>query len=194
MAQVAKNTKTGSPSTDNASSENQHFPSIFQWPFTPQNAVEQSQLTSRPSIATQSSSPIIISRWNFPPQQQNQTNHQVQQGQLPTNYTQATPPLWLPHRPSHPLPGVNSPSTFPPFIPLGMTEISWQAPAVGGGTVSTNQPQAANFCYPVGYTYPGFPGKLATTVICILHTVMHSFVSFHYLWLIDVGNYVIFNA
>ncbi|KAH7520362.1 uncharacterized protein LOC107424980 [Ziziphus jujuba] len=155
---AAKNTKNGSPSNDNALSENQQFPSIVQWPFTPQNAVEQSQLTSRPSIPTQSSSPIIVNRWHFSQQQQNQTNHPVQQGQLPTNYAQATPPLWLPHRPSHPMPGVNAPSTFPPFTPLGMTEISWQAPAVAGGTASTNQPQGPNFCYPTGYTYPGFPG------------------------------------
>lgn len=127
--------------------------------------MEQSQLTSRPSIPTQSSSPIIVNRWHFSQQQQNQTNHPVQQGQLPTNYAQATPPLWLPHRPSHPMPGVNAPSTFPPFTPLGMTEISWQAPAVAGGTASTNQPQGPNFCYPTGYTYPGFPGKLATIVL-----------------------------
>lgn len=160
MAQAAKSTKYGSPSNDNASSENQQVPPAFQWPFTPQNAVEQSQLTSRPSIATQSSPPITISRWDFPPLQQNQTNHQVQQGQLPTSYAQA--PLWLPHRPGHPLPGLHAPSTFLPFIPLGTTEITWQAPAVAAGSASANQTQAANFCYPVGCTYPGFPGELAT--------------------------------
>ncbi|KAL5556720.1 hypothetical protein UlMin_038956 [Ulmus minor] len=144
-----KTMKTGSPLIDNTPSENQQCPSIVQWPFTPQNVVDQSPLTSRSQIPNQSPSPVLISQWHFPPQQQqNLTNNHVQQGQLPLNYTQPAPPFWLPQRPG-----------FPPFVPFGGgTEITFQAPAVGGGTASTNQPQVPNFSYPVGFPYPGFPG------------------------------------
>lgn len=158
---VGKNIRNGSPSNDNTTSENNQRTPIVQWQHTPQNALDQSPLASKPPIPTQSPSPIIMSQWNFPhQQQQNLTNHHVQQGQLPLNCTQSTPLLWLMQRNGHIFPGMNVPVSFPPFLPYGTTEVTWQAPAVGGGSASTTQPQVPNFGYPFGYPFPGLPGKL----------------------------------
>lgn len=161
VARFGKNIKTCSPSNDNTTLENNQHPPVVQWPYTPQNAVDQSPLASKPHIPTQSPSPIIISQWHFPHQQQQSLpNHQVQQGQFPLNYTQSTPQFWLPQRTGHAFPVMNAPATFPPFVPFGATEVTWQAPGVGGGNVPTAQPQVPNLCYPFGYSFPGFPGKL----------------------------------
>ncbi|PON92137.1 hypothetical protein TorRG33x02_119560 [Trema orientale] len=158
VALVGKNIKAGSPSNEHTTSENNQHPPIVQWPYAPQNA-DQSPLASKPPIPTQSHSPIIISQWNFPHQhQQSLTNHQVQQGQLPLNYTQSTPPFWLTQRNGLAFSGMNLPVTFPPFVPFGGTEVTWQAPAVGGGNASTTQPQVSSFCYPFGYSFSGLPG------------------------------------
>ncbi|KAF4351827.1 hypothetical protein F8388_005105 [Cannabis sativa] len=153
---VGNNIKTLCPSNDNATSENNHHTPVLQWPYTPQNnaAVDQSPLASKPHIHTQSPSPVIISQWHFPHQhQQNLTNLQVPQGQLPLNYTQPTPPFWLPQRTAHTYPGMNVPS--PAFSPY---EITWQAPAAGLGSASTAQNQVPSVCYPFGYSYQGLPG------------------------------------
>ncbi|XP_062120285.1 uncharacterized protein LOC133834625 [Humulus lupulus] len=156
---VGNNVKTGCPPNDHTTSENNHHPPVLQWPYTPQNTVDQSPLASKPHIHTQSSSPIIISQWNFPHQHsQNLTNHHVPQGQLPLNYTQSTPPFWLPQRTAHTFPGMNVPPAFSPYVPFGATEITWQAPAVGVGTASTPQNQVPSVCYPFGYSFQGLPG------------------------------------
>ncbi|XP_031275276.1 uncharacterized protein LOC116133723 isoform X2 [Pistacia vera] len=68
-------------------------------------------------------------------------------------------PFWMPPRPGCHLSGVNVPAPFQTFTPFGMINASWQAPVmIGGETSSSNQPQAPNFCYPVGYPYLSFPG------------------------------------
>ncbi|KAK9286001.1 hypothetical protein L1049_025204 [Liquidambar formosana] len=156
-----KNAKTGSPSNDNAPSQNQQYPPIIQWPYTPQlPAIEQSPLISKSSIPNVSPSPVVLSRWQqLPNQQPNPTNCQVQQGQPPLQLAQPAPPFWLPQRPGHHFVGVNTPATYHPFSPMGTTDASLQASAIaGGGTSSRHQPQVPNFCYHVGYPYPGFPG------------------------------------
>ncbi|KAH0995966.1 hypothetical protein GBA52_019830 [Prunus armeniaca] len=155
-----QSTKTDSPSNGNAPSLNHQYPSTLQWPYTPQHGVEQSPFMPRPFIATQAPLPGVINQWpQFPHLQQNASNHQVPQGLPPTNYSQSAAPLWLPQRAGYTLPGLNAPATFPSFIAFGATDTSWQTPAaVGGGTSTTNQAQVPNFCYPVGYPYPGFPG------------------------------------
>ncbi|PQQ09514.1 uncharacterized protein Pyn_36195 [Prunus yedoensis var. nudiflora] len=155
-----ESTKTDSPSNGNAPSLNHRYPSTLQWPYTPQHGVEQSPFMPRPFIATQAPLPGVINQWpQFPHLQQNASNNQVPQGQPPSNYSQSAAPLWLPQRAGYTLPGLNAPATFPSFVAFGATDTSWQTPAaVGGGTSTTNQAQVPNFCYPVGYPYPGFPG------------------------------------
>lgn len=127
--------------------------------------MEQSPLISKPCIPTQSPSPIVLNQWQqLLHLQQNPAGHQDQHGQ-PPHFVQPTVPFWPPQRPIYPLPGVNAPA-IQPFTPLGTTDTGWQAPgSLGGGTSSKNQPQIPNFCYQVGYTYPGFPGTCAILVI-----------------------------
>lgn len=167
MTLFTESTKTDSPSNGNAPSLNHQYPSTLQWPYMPQHGVEQSPFMPRPFIATQAPLPGVINQWpQFPHLQQNASNHQVPQGLPPSNYSQSAAPLWLPQRAGYTLPGLNAPATFPSFIAFGATDTSWQTPAaVGGGTSTTNQAQVPNFCYPVGYPYPGFPGIRKTFVI-----------------------------
>lgn len=172
--------KSSSPSNDNTALENKQQPPIVQWPYTPQNVADQSPLTSKTAlpIQTPSTSPIIISQWHFPNQHQPQ-NNPAPQGHIPLNYAQPMPPFWLPQRPGHPLPGLNAPATFPPLVPFGTTEVTWQAPAVGGSTstASPGQPAVPNFCYPVGYSFPGLPGNLEDIIIFVQCTNTSVFIT-----------------
>lgn len=111
---------------------------------------------------TQSPSPIMQSQGQqLPHPQQNPASKLAQYGQ-PPQFVQPTAPFCMLQRPVYPLSAANAPTTFQLFTPLGTTDFGWQAPgAIGEGTSSSNQPQISNFCYPVGYMYPAFPGKCA---------------------------------
>ncbi|KAL4644500.1 hypothetical protein ACB092_02G169300 [Castanea dentata] len=141
---------SGSPSHDNAPSLNQHYlPAVLHWPCPDQHAVDP----------TQSPSPIMQSQGQqLAHPQQNPASKLAQYGQ-PPQFVQPTAPFCMLQRPVYPLSAANAPTTFQLFTPLGTNDFGWQAPgAIGGGTSSSNQPQISNFCYPVGYTYPAFPG------------------------------------
>lgn len=81
------------------------------------------------SIPTQAPPPPgTLSQW------QQQLPH-PQQGQV---FANPTLPFWQPQLPT---------AGGGPVYPF-----------VQGGTSSTTQPLVPNMCYPVGYTFPGFPG------------------------------------
>eukprot|EP00261_Vitis_vinifera_P017693 XP_010647477.1 PREDICTED: uncharacterized protein LOC104878599 [Vitis vinifera] len=152
VAFAAKNAVTSSPSHENASSLSQQYPSIMQWPYTPQHAAEQS-LISRPSIPTQAPSPVILSRYQQLPHQQ---PYPIQP---PPHLAQSTTPFWLPQRPGYHFSSTNTPASYQPLTPLGTADANWQVSTLnGGGTSSNNQQQMPGFCYHIGYPYPGFPG------------------------------------
>lgn len=153
VAFAAKNAVTSSPSHENASSLSQQYPSIMQWPYTPQHAAEQS-LISRPSIPTQAPSPVILSRYQQLPHQQ---PYPIQP---PPHLAQSTTPFWLPQRPGYHFSSTNTPASYQPLTPLGTADANWQVSTLnGGGTSSNNQQQMPGFCYHIGYPYPGFPGN-----------------------------------
>lgn len=157
MALATNANRTSSPLHDNAPPFNQQHPPVLQRSCAAQHAVEPSPFISRPSIPSLSPSPIVLSQWQqFPHLHQNPTSHQAQHGQ-PSHFAQSTVPFWMPQHPVYLLPGVNAPTNFQPFTPLGTTNADWQAPgALGGGTLSENQPPIP--CHQIGYTYSGFPG------------------------------------
>lgn len=144
MAFAAKNAVTSSPSQENLSSLGQQYPSIIQWPYTPQQAVEQS---------TQTPSPVILSRYQ-------QLPHQPPYPlQTTPHLAQSTTPFWLPQRPGYHFTN-NPPAPFQPLTPIGTADANWQVSTLnGGGPSSKNQQQMPGFCYHIGYPYPGFPGK-----------------------------------
>lgn len=79
------------------------------------------------------------------------TQAQWHQGQM---FAQsAPPPFWQPQWPAGagPFLGANVPPIYQTFPPLGTTDPS-----------STTQTPVPNMCNPVGYPFPGFPGKYAT--------------------------------
>lgn len=162
VALGAKCTPASSPLHDPATSLNGQPHSIIQWPYTPQNTLEQPPSSSKPCAPTQSPQSVAVSQWHqLPHLQLNPTSHQVQQGHPPPHLAQPISPFWLPQLLGYHSPGVNAPSIFQPFTPLGTTDAGWQVPAViGGETSSKDHPQVPNSCYQVGYPYPGFSGNI----------------------------------
>ncbi|MBA0618360.1 hypothetical protein Godav_027721 [Gossypium davidsonii] len=150
-ALAAKVTKNGSSSQENLSSLNDQHSRILQWPYTTQQAAEQSSLNPRPCISSQTP-PILASRpQQVAPLQSNFPNHLVQQGQPTVHLSPSTSPFWLPQRPSYHFPAVSVPATFQPFT------ASWQPSPLIGGTSPRSQHQVPNIGYHFS-PYPSFPG------------------------------------
>ncbi|TYG46217.1 hypothetical protein ES288_D11G238500v1 [Gossypium darwinii] len=150
-ALAAKVTKNGSSSQENLSSLNDQHSRILQWPYTTQQAAEQSSLNPRPCISSQTP-PILASRpQQVAPLQSNFPNHLVQQGQPTVHLAPSTSPFWLPQRPSYHFPPVSVPATFQPFT------ASWQPSPLIGGTSPRSQHQVPNIGYHFS-PYPSFPG------------------------------------
>ncbi|XVF17451.1 hypothetical protein REPUB_Repub10bG0123100 [Reevesia pubescens] len=150
----AKNTKNGSPLQENLSFLNEQYSHILQWPYTTQQAAEQSSLNARFLAPSQSTLPTHVSRWQQEaPLQPNSPNHPVQQGQPTVHLAHSTTPFWLPQQPSYHFPGVSAPAAFQPFTSIA----SWQPSAIIGGNTPRSQHQVPNLCYHSG-PHPGFPG------------------------------------
>ncbi|XVE86936.1 hypothetical protein DITRI_Ditri18aG0075200 [Diplodiscus trichospermus] len=155
-AHAAKKTKTGSPLQENLSSLNEQHSHILRWPYSTQQAAQQSSLNPRPCAPSQST-------LHVPPLQQvatlqpNSPNHPVQQGQPTVHLAQLTTPFWLPQPPSYHFPGVSVPATFQPFTSIATVDASWRPSAIIGRMTPRSQDQVPTICYHSG-PYPGFPG------------------------------------
>ena len=157
-ALAGKNTKTGSPLQENLSSLDEQYSHILQWPYSTQQAAEQSSLNPRPCAPSQSNLPIP--QWQQEaPLQPNSPNHPVQQGQPTVHLAQSTTPFWLPQQPSYHFPGVSVPATFQPFTSIATVNASWKPSSIVGRTTPRSQDQVPNLCYHFG-PYPGFPGSI----------------------------------
>ncbi|GMJ03883.1 hypothetical protein HRI_004057500 [Hibiscus trionum] len=149
---AAKVTKNGSSLQDH-SSLNDRYSNILQWPYTTQQAAEQSSLditSPTPSILASRSQQVA-------PLQPNSHYHPVQQGQPAVHLAPSTSPFWPPQRPSFQFPAVTVPATFQPFTSMAAVGTDWQPSPMIGGTPPRSQHQVPNICYHFG-PYPGFPG------------------------------------
>ncbi|KAJ9170495.1 hypothetical protein P3X46_018600 [Hevea brasiliensis] len=140
VAFATKSMGATNPSHDDAPSLNQQSPSILQWPCcpcTPQINGERPSSSSKPCVSAQSPS-IAVSQWHqLPHLPLNPASHQ---GHALPHLAQSTTPFWLPQRPGYYMPGVNAPHA---------------SGLVGGGTSSKDHNQFPDFCYQVGYAFPG---------------------------------------
>ncbi|KAG7034256.1 hypothetical protein SDJN02_03983, partial [Cucurbita argyrosperma subsp. argyrosperma] len=135
----AKNVKSGCQFLENAAPQNQQYTELLQRALNPRHAGEKSSLPAAPAA---------VNERLQPPENLPKLQHQLippPQPQ-PQQFVLSSQPFWVQPQPS---------------ISLGATEGSWQTPAAfGTGASPRCQPQAPNFCYPVGYpTYPGFQGS-----------------------------------
>lgn len=82
--------------------------------------------------------------------------HQVQHGQPLLHLAQQPMPVW----PNDTLSGANAHVSFQPIAPIGTTDLSWQGPAMTGGSIPTsNQAPTPSYYYHFSYPFPSFPGN-----------------------------------
>ncbi|KAK6923904.1 hypothetical protein RJ641_010104 [Dillenia turbinata] len=121
---------------DYPNSSNKEHAQILQWSSTTQQPIMEHY--PFPSISCSS-----------PQQQLKPTVHHVQHSDLSPNLAQPTLPFWLPPRTGYPFSGTNVPGICQLFTPNGTT---------CGEKLAANRTHVPNFCYHIGYPFPGFPG------------------------------------